>query len=84
MNIFRIILDFNFFDLALDYKTHVTEGETNEMLHDDPVVGVTIESQTFLIIKSAASYSFVELRELVKVKALQVALLFRQRGLLLS
>ena len=61
MNVFRIVIDFNFFYLALDYKAHVTEGETNEMLHDYPVVGVTIKSQTLVVCKSTVSNSFVEL-----------------------
>lgn len=75
MYILWIVTDFNFFDIALDYKTHVTEGETNEILHDYPVVGVTIESQTFVVGKSTASNSSVELWEFIKVEAFQVTLL---------
>ena len=75
MDIFWIVTDFNFFDLALDYKTHVTEGETNKMLHDYPVVGVTIKSLTLVIRKSTASNSFIELWEFIKVEAFQVTFL---------
>ena len=51
-------------------KTHVTEWKTNEMLHDDPVMGVTIKSMTILIPKSKIGNSFIQIIKTVKIEAL--------------